>query len=397
VPLVYVHGIANRADRDGYEPCDTFRDQLFRRFLLPANGDAPTDAIGNPYWGRFAGNLRWDGSSFPATRGSTGEFLGVEDLGLAVEAVITEPASDPNRLLLGIAQRDLSDVVDLLYSVGPHASYDLAAQLAECAGDLVTYFDERERAVFDVSDGLRYPWLEAAKDDADLLDLLLSEVATKGAVGSLGTGDAVLDWLTQARNRLRHGAAVVGGAPGAAAVGLLRAGMPSLTAKVIGDIFAYLGCRGEADAPGPIIECVAEDLEKASRARAPGSPLTVVAHSLGGVIAYDVLSYYRPDIVVDRLVTVGSQVGLFEELGLFRASDPALQTATQPRVDPPANVRHWLNVVDHADPLAFRAEPIFQRVVDYAYPSAALWAHGAYLRQPRFHRRLADRLAQLPA
>ena len=74
----------------------------------------------------------------------------------------------------------------------------------------------------------------------------------------------------------------------------------------LGDVFTYLDQRGDCSHPGPIVSDVIQTLESAAKA---GSPLVVVAHSMGGEIVYDVLSYYRPDIRVHKLVTVGSQVG----------------------------------------------------------------------------------------
>jgi hypothetical protein len=392
VPLVYVHGIANRMEHDGYAARNAHRDQLFRRFLLPA----PDDSLRSPHWGDLAGKLRWNGDSFPSGVGEPAPFLGLEDdFPLATEAALTEGCPVPDRLLVQIAARDLSDAVDLLYSAGPEADDELAVELAAFAGRVTAYLNSRELAVPDPRDAPRYPWLADAQDDTDLIDQLFA--AIDPGPGTLGVGGSVRRWLNRARRRLHTGAAAVAGSPGAATAGLLRLGMPAVTATVVGDIFAYLGRRGDAGSPGPIVQRVADALEAAAAERTPDRPLVVVAHSLGGVITYDLLTSYLPGLVVDRLVTVGSQVGLFEELGLFHASDPAVPNAAQRRVAAPKNVGAWLNVVDKADPLAFRAEPIFDAVTDYVYPSGALWAHGAYLRQPRFHDRLAARLAQLPA
>ncbi|MEU6025170.1 hypothetical protein [Micromonospora sp. NPDC047134] len=399
MPLVYVHGIANRQESNGYEAKSELRDSLFQQFILPVIGDPRKAEIHSPYWGGQAGKLRWNGSSFSSAFGPAGRTLGAEDeLGLALQAAATEDSTDPDRILLTIARRDLSDVVDVLSSVGPEPTEAQARDLAEAAGMLTAYVKRREAAVPDERDGDRYPWLDEVDDDVDMLDRLLTEATPPDQRQRfLGPGDAVRDWLSQARLRLRRGVAVVRGAPVTAMAGLLRLPIPGLMADMVGDIFTYLGQRGHVGAPGPIIERVLEYLDAAARERTPHRRLTVIAHSLGGVIAYDLLSHYRPDLVVDHLVTVGSQVGLFAELGLFQAVDRTLPRAAQPRIDPPPNIRHWINVVDRADFLAFRAEPIFRRVADYRYPSGAAWAHGAYLRQPFFHERLAACLARAMA
>jgi pimeloyl-ACP methyl ester carboxylesterase len=136
------------------------------------------------------------------------------------------------------------------------------------------------------------------------------------------------------------------------------------------------------------VSLVSGDLELAAR----DGPLVVVAHSMGGNIAYDILSHFRPDLHIDTLVTVGTQVGLFEELKLFASSNRDLPTPAVPRLPALPNVDRWINVVDRGDVLAYRADPIFDGVDDYEYPSDAPWAHGAYFRQPNFHERLASRV-----
>ncbi|RBL82836.1 hypothetical protein DDE05_34685, partial [Streptomyces cavourensis] len=100
-------------------------------------------------------------------------------------------------------------------------------------------------------------------------------------------------------------------------------------------------------------------IERAVAGNRAGLPLVVVAHSMGGNIVYDVLSHFRPDLTVDTLVTVGSQVGLFEELKLFGASRPEINGETGGRVPLPPGLGRWINVVDHSDLLAYRVGPIF--------------------------------------
>jgi hypothetical protein len=160
----------------------------------------------------------------------------------------------------------------------------------------------------------------------------------------------------------------------------------------VGDILVYLNNQSGNDRSGAIRDLVTVALKAA--ADDPGYSI-VVAHSMGGNIVYDILSSYHKEIEVDLLVTVGSQVGLFEELKLFHASDGNIPSETNARVATPPNIRHWMNIVDRADVLSFAAEPIFDRTIDYDYPSAAAWAHGAYFKQPNFHARLARRATEI--
>jgi hypothetical protein len=122
----------------------------------------------------------------------------------------------------------------------------------------------------------------------------------------------------------------------------------------------------------------------------------VVGHSLGGVIGYDILTSFARDLRVDAFVTVGSQVGLFEELKLFLASDRAIPREGSTKISLPPSVRHWLNVYDGNDVMSYRLSPLVDGVVEFRYATGELLAaHGAYFGQPRFHQRLAERLSNI--
>jgi hypothetical protein len=115
---------------------------------------------------------------------------------------------------------------------------------------------------------------------------------------------------------------------------------------------------------------------------------------MGGGIVYDVLSYYRPDIRVQTLVTVGSQVGLFEELCLLQAGKQAGCPDGPTRVAKLDNVEEWINVFDRNDLLGFATERIFEGVKDFGYSTGRglFAAHSSYFTMPSFYRRLAERV-----
>jgi pimeloyl-ACP methyl ester carboxylesterase len=141
---------------------------------------------------------------------------------------------------------------------------------------------------------------------------------------------------------------------------------------------------------------VADALEEASRRVSDDDPhLIVVAHSMGGNIVYDLLTHYRPDLRVDVLATVGSQVAFFEELKLFMESDPSVPSSGADRVPRPANVDRWINIFDRNDILSFTTSGVFDGVEDYEYSTGEgiLLAHTTYFLRPSFHDRLGDRLA----
>ncbi len=84
----------------------------------------------------------------------------------------------------------------------------------------------------------------------------------------------------------------------------------------------------------------------ADRLNPGGGEFVIVAHSLGSLIAYELLRHLDPDACrVRMLLTIGSPLGMQEVQDVFRAwgADPL-------RV--PACVASWVNVADRLDPVA---------------------------------------------
>ncbi|WP_043678228.1 hypothetical protein [Streptomyces xylophagus] len=141
-----------------------------------------------------------------------------------------------------------------------------------------------------------------------------------------------------------------------------------------GDILRYLS-RGEA---------VRADLRALIEGLEP--PVTLVGHSLGGIIALDTL-VTTPLPQVRLLVTAGSQGPFLYELG-------ALPSLMHP--DPlPRHVPHWLNLYDLRDLLSYLGAGLFAgRVTDIAVDSRQPFpaAHSAYWTNPAVYRHIVDRL-----
>ncbi|WP_327733970.1 hypothetical protein OG749_08865 [Streptomyces nojiriensis] len=415
MPLVYVHGIANRRER-GAHRADTLRDAMFREHLLSALPGGADHRVYTAHWGDLGGRLAWNGDSFPE---AALQRLGTHDplAELADEvtdelARTTEPR--PERLVLDVALRSLPDAVDLLFVLAGLVERDSADGPDDGAGGDAEGLAALAKVLSDhyALPGLPdpdgrppRPWLTDLRDDEEFLAALAERSrpydaapppADQETLGdSRTTGDS---WLSGAWRRLGSGVVrlrrAATGRAMSGPVGRLRTAGVDAVPLLIGDVTTYLARRGTREEPGPIVTRVAGVLDRALAERADGSPLIVVAHSMGGNIVHDLLTHYRPDLKVDVLVTLGSQTGLFEELKLFRESDPAVTGGSGARVAMPAAVGRWLNVVDGADPLAFCAEPVFEGVTDYAYTSGRLWAHSGALHQPMFHARLARRLAE---
>ncbi|MFJ5986685.1 hypothetical protein [Lentzea sp. NPDC092896] len=368
--LVYVHGIGNRGD-DRYKAAARRRDGLFRKVLLPAVSPDLADAkILTPFWGRLTVAPRWDLASLPQR--------GVEQLGPEDDERDALVEGVPS--VLSVALRSMADAVDLLYALVEPGT-DGEDELVGRSPAIVGYLAAREALFPRDPEEVRYPWLREVRDDYEFVDRLVAEVSAMfdpPEVETLGVRERARDLLIGALRRVNPATLVVG-------AGRRLAGRN--TALLIADVLQYMASRGTRERPGAIVSLVADVIEQAD------GPRIIIAHSMGGNIVYDLLSHYRPDLSVDVFVTVGSQVGLFEELSLFRESGTD-RTMAAPK---PPGVLHWLNVVDPADPLSFRAGAVFDGARDYTYPSGAVWAHTAYLNQPNFHARIGRRIAEVLA
>lgn len=113
--------------------------------------------------------------------------------------------------------------------------------------------------------------------------------------------------------------------------------------RFAGDVFTYLDNRQ------PIIDRVLADVDNALAARRAGDDeIYLVGHSFGGIILYDILTHFRPDIPCHLYVTVGSQVALFAEMGRLVDKDTIAAafgagTATRCSVAPVAE--RWINIL----------------------------------------------------
>lgn len=135
-----------------------------------------------------------------------------------------------------------------------------------------------------------------------------------------------------------------------------------------------------------------EQLVKAHRA---ATRLIVVSHSMGTMVAYDVLRNCSDAPPVDTLITLGSPLGVREVQAELKAIDSA-------RVDFPDRVGRWINIYDPLDPIC-GADPCFandytpvngKAVVDVKESNWGSWRHSIthYLSGTRFRAHLNDAL-----
>ncbi|WP_030814690.1 hypothetical protein [Streptomyces sp. NRRL F-2799] len=141
-----------------------------------------------------------------------------------------------------------------------------------------------------------------------------------------------------------------------------------------GDILKYLA-RGHA-----LRTLIKDRVNTVAREH---GPVTLLAHSLGGIAAVDLLAQEElPG--VRHLVTVGSQAAHLHEIGALPGLAPGKPL--------PEHFPAWTNVYDARDLLGFPAEAVFPaRVTDLELSSGQPFpaAHSGYFPNPEVHRLLA--------
>jgi|GEM_PF-2137342 len=119
-----------------------------------------------------------------------------------------------------------------------------------------------------------------------------------------------------------------------------------------GDVFAYQGGRDKFH----------QRLRDVINQHAPGwgtqtKPISVLAHSLGGVLSFDAAVMGQPPLWIDNFVTFGSQSSFFQVvdprsgLNRYTAGNPVLL---------PENIVRWRNLWEPIDFLAFNAGRVFR-------------------------------------
>jgi hypothetical protein len=387
MPIVFVHGVNNRTGLP-YQENEVARNAMLRQIVAPSLGVAPSElSILSPYWGDLGVKFAWDMSVLPDA-GTTFERFGSDRESLAISRVLTLASGYPVfGGISALAKQNLADALDLLYGVtlagveDPDEARDVA----------LSYL----AATVYLRDNPTPNWVRTANDTnfGELLNFNLhpSHAEVFGAFGQL-------------RENLNEGLSRLASALPAAGTAVLarvaRKDLNSSLSRFVGDAMVYFASRGTLGNDGPIIKVVADALVNAKQAAtATDSKLIVIAHSFGGEIAYDIATAFRPDCEIDCLITVGSQVGLFEEMKMYLASDPNIPLRdTGQRVTLPRSIKRWLNVFDKNDVLSYRVEPVFQGAEDYQYDTGYdfLSAHSGYFLRPSFYLRLAERLKANP-
>jgi hypothetical protein len=422
MPLVFVHGVANRKSPE-YDKLVDLRNGMFQSTVLKyylANEHA---AVFNPMWGDLVPVFPEQNLIIPPPDMSGGRFtaFGARQLSeIALPAFYFGSRVPQGERLLALARQSFTSFVDQLWqaaALSPQVEGDphREAEMAEAGLALAGYAVENPSPA----------WLKTVADDLELLEELAKalEKWRKGprpapptptpagvpaqpgllapgttvqppAFQAFGVADKVMGWLRGAATGLQQAAVDI---PNDYLLEQFRPGLTKGLVLFFGDVFSYLANRGTVDNPGTIPTKILEDLLLArAEADKRREKLVVISHSMGGNIMYDLLTYFKPDLQVDDFVTIGCQASVFKQLALFKGQELKVLPGgfAQPKAPRPANVKRWLNIFDPQDILSFAFEPEFDGVSDYYFesPGSTLTAHGDYFKRIRFYERLLVRL-----
>jgi hypothetical protein len=390
--VIFVHGTGVR---------EQAFSELFERVQSELHERRPEVSVQPCYWGGTEGARLWhDGGSIPAYDATRGIDLGPEDEELAAWGLLFQDPLWELRMLAmsGPAggerppwQVPPGDALDAsVQALVPSA--ELAAAVAT-AGLTTTFHPARvavatslpyRRAVAAASDGLGDLRLavaraivaealaeQAEQDDVDfpvvpdaeacdrVVLLLVDDLGGRerglpGMIVAPVRGLALRAATTQARRR--------------------RGALTDATYPGAGDILLY-------QARGNGIRALI-----AKQAVAAAGPVVLIAHSLGGIAAVDLLAS-QPLPSVRLLVTVGSQAPFLYEIGALWSL---------PHGDPlPAHFPPWLNVYDPRDLLSYIGAPLFPgRVEDVEVNNKRPFpqSHSAYWANPKVWDAIVSRL-----
>jgi hypothetical protein len=428
MPLVFVHGVNTRrgdspSEQKVFDAHLNYIKQHFRDVGFQKRISAPEGlAVFTPYWGdlgvKFARGLKCIPKSGVESLSASASAESVALIGssasiLDAQTFLTEGV-DGSPILTLAKMQSMESAIDLLFAASTNAPINPLAlddtRLLEAQSQSALLALDIDRYVAQNS---KPNWLFEVTNDEAFVSRFLDEVVKfssvkehKGqsiGVETLGFGSALKSWLTVGAMAAKN---VVSGLRNSVVdirtqtvrdgysylSTMLRRPASMQLGRFVGDVFAYM------QNPRPIVERVLSDIEAALHAKRNGdNELYFVGHSFGGIILYDILSTYSADIQCDLYITVGSQVGLFAEIGRLsnQASiDAAFSISASSLALRPKAAKRWLNIFDPTDLVGFATSEVFSGTTDYSFNTNALpiLSHGAYFDSPRFYARLSERV-----
>ncbi|KMN83643.1 hypothetical protein VK98_01440 [Chromobacterium sp. LK11] len=367
--LVFVHGVATR-DMPEYRATIANRDKLFRELLF--NG---VDVeIHSPMWGQFVPAIPHD--VFETDKGVGTYALNVGTMpGLGGGLIGNGQAGGASDISIGAVGKQ--DPIAALDAICSEIADRAVREKRELQPEELQAFRRASELI--ASDSAATAFVGDASPHA------IAGQLSAGGPAAYGIGSLISDAISAVTDRVQNLASTLG-------FGAIRGSLSPAIGLFIGDVFAYLK---DGEYRQRIRSEVGMALANAYEgAKAGKGPLVVVGHSMGGVILVDMLtnpgSAGLPDgVSIDALLTVGSQPGFFAALDLLAHNLPGGSARRKPDC-----VKHWLNVFDPIDPLAFRTDMIFKDAVDLAFNSVTgiTEAHSKYFQRPQFYANSRKRL-----
>ncbi|MGH9342188.1 MAG: hypothetical protein ACRD19_00270 [Terriglobia bacterium] len=353
-PILVVHGVANRDEHAFHAQVEDVQNRIGGDYrLIPV------------WWGDLGGKTEYLRDTLPDTAGVTvrGRAAGEID-----EAAIVELLR--GAFVTGTEQKVRSeDEREEIIIRAAQAQPDSAAQVRS------EHADELARAI-------REAWQEATYLRLVRSDAVLEAVgrAVGAATGNVvpfdGTDEEVVTRAFTERDPFAEEVAtrsvrekagkiaravvseidkVVGGVIGQVLGDVnqtLRGAWAERIGYFLGDILAYQ--RNQAAIQERLSKAVSEHADGWGM---EGKPISVIAHSLGGVIAFDAATRSMAPLWIDGLVTFGSQPAFFEILDP-RESLPRYRTGNP--ISLPKTIGRWTNLWEPLDVLAFAAGKVFR-------------------------------------
>lgn len=400
MPIVYVHGVNTRNPMH-FQPVQEY----LRRIVAPVIAQDPENvSIRSANWFPLCDPPKWEGISRPATLLAQGAEIERYELLDAIIAKSPQVKASSSGFTSGQASSPTHGA-----SLGNLSCGDLADLITVSVSN--SSLDGLQRARIGIAadhvanDPAVRIRLTAASNLEGQLQMLSDAVQADLELQSTLTGQGAWDLLRRMREQISEGFSRTIDGPGAVlslAVGELRPRLNDFVTRFLGDLLFYMTRRGSPAAPGPIPTLLMDELTLAqtNKEARGGEPIVLLTHSMGGQIAYDVLTSFLPAaqsrIKVSFWCATASQVGFFEELNMFLASSATFSKATgnaTPITN--TNLDHWWNLWDRNDIISFTTKGIFADGIDdeeYWSGTSLAAAHGGYLERPSFYRRFADKL-----
>lgn len=362
--LIFVHGVATRIGSEVDKQVIANRDRLFRDNLPNSIWANDTKEIHNPYWGELSPGFVFDQACIPSV--DYEQFGATMNL---IEETLTshgyEPRKGDSNPLCKLISFSEYAFVDLLWDAMPSRSDGVSREV------LKWITNEKET-------------LQNFCSDKELVESLYSHMP-KRTEDSYGISE-IWETISEGVDRLRS--ILVRGVSKPLSK-IARKTHREIIASGIADVMSVFSAQLN-DVGDAIRGRIRESLDAAQQESA-GTPLVAVGHSLGGVLLYDTLAR-EADLSCDLLITAGSQVGFFAELGLV----PTSISGDGNRFVKPRNIKKWINVIDSCDVLAFAASPVFESVTDFGFSTLGgiVSSHVSYFNHPSLFLRMSDRIQE---